>query len=172
MLAIWLLALVAFAGVSKSAGNSFNTVLSLSDTDSAAAATLLTDNFPAAAGEGDQIVFQTQRGTTIRSVPVRAAVSAALAKAAAVPGVESVAGPYGPGGAAQISRSGTVAFARVTWNRQAAQITASDAKKLISAAETADGANVHVSLGGTAITNSERAGLGRSLGVGIAAALA
>ena len=53
-----------------------------------------------------------------------------------------------------------------------AQITAADAKNLISAAESADGADVHVSLGGPAITNSERAGLGRSLGVGIAAALA
>jgi RND superfamily putative drug exporter len=172
VLAIWLLALVALAGVSKSAGNSFNTVLSLSDTDSAAASTLLTTNFPAAAGEGDQIVFQTQAGATVRSAPVRAAVSAALVRAAAVPGVESVAGPYGPGGAAQISRSGTVAFARVTWNRPATLITAGDARKLIRAAETADGPDVHVSLGGPAITNSERAGLGRSLGVGIAAALA
>ncbi|MBV9792752.1 MAG: MMPL family transporter [Actinobacteria bacterium] len=172
VLAAWLLALVALAGISKSAGSNFDTVLSLSGTDSAAAATLLTDNFPAAAGEGDQIVFQARSGTTVRSAPVRAAVSAALVRAAAVPGVESVAGPYGPRGQAQISRSGTVAFARVTWNRPAAQITADDAKKLISAAETADGPDVHVSLGGTAITNSERAGLGRSLGVGIAAALA
>ena len=100
-------------------------------------------------------------------------MTAALARAAAVPGVESVASPYGPAGAAQISRSGTVAFARVTWNRQARlRSPRADAKNLISAAESADGADVHVSLGGPAITNSERAGLGRSLGVGIAAALA
>ncbi len=66
-------------------------------------------------GEGDQVVIQAGNGATIRSAAVRSAVTAALARAAAVPGVESVASPYGPAGAAQISRSGTIAFARVTW---------------------------------------------------------
>ncbi len=172
VVAVWLLALIAIAGVNAAAGTSFNTDLSLSNTDSQAAATLLATNFPSAAGEGDQIVIQASHGATIRSAAVRAAVTSALARAAAVPGVESVAGPYGPRGAAQISQSGTVAFARVTWDKQSAQVTSADAKKLISAAESADGADVHVSLGGTAITNSERVGLGRSVGVGIAAALA
>jgi putative drug exporter of the RND superfamily len=168
----WLLALVAIAGVSKTAGTDFTTNLALPGTDSQAAATLLAANFPAAAGEGDQVVIQAANGATIRSAAVRSAVTAALARAAAVPGVESVASPYEPGGAGQISRSGTIAFARVNWAKSSDQITAADAKKLISAAESADSADVHVSLGGPAITNSERVGLGRSVGVGIAAALA
>ncbi len=172
VVAAWLLALVAIAGISKAAGTDFTTNLALPDTDSAAAATLLTANFPAAAGEGDQVVLQTANGATIRSATVRAAVTAALTRAAAVPGVESVASPYDPAGASQISRSGTIAFARVTWASSSDQITTADAKKLIRAAETADGPDVHVSLGGPAITNSERVGLGRSVGVGIAAALA
>jgi RND superfamily putative drug exporter len=172
VLAGWLLALVAVAGAGTAAGTSFNTNLSLPNTDSQAAATLLATNFPAVSGESDQVVIQATHGTAIRSAPVRAAVTAALARAAAVPGVESVASPYGPAGAAQISRSGTVAFARVTWDRPLAQVTTADARSLISAAESADRADVHISLGGPAISNSERAGLGRSLGVGIAAALA
>jgi RND superfamily putative drug exporter len=172
VVAAWLLALVAVAGVSVAAGTNFNTNLALPNTDSQAAATLLATNFPAASGEGDQVVIQAGNGATIRSVAVRAAVTAALARAAAVPGVESVASPYGPGEAAQISRSGTIAFARVTWAKPSDQITSADAKKLISAAESADGPDVRVSLGGPAITNSERVGLGRSVGVGIVAALA
>jgi putative drug exporter of the RND superfamily len=172
VVAAWLLALAAIAGVSAAAGTSFTTNLALPGTDSQAAATLLATNFPAAAGEGDQVVIQAGNGTAIRSAAVRSAVTAALARAAAVPGIESVASPYGPGGAAQISTSGTIAFARVTWGRPSDQITSADAKKLISAAESADGPDVHVSLGGPAITNSERAGLGRSVGVGIVAALA
>jgi RND superfamily putative drug exporter len=172
VVAAWLLALVAVAGVSAAAGTSFNTNLALPDTDSQAAATLLATNFRAASGEGDQVVIQAGNGATIRSAAVRSAVTAALDRAAAVPGVESVASPYDPGGEAQISRSGTIAFARVTWAKPSDQITAADARKLISAAESADGPDVHVSLGGPAITNSERAGLGRSAGVGIVAALA
>jgi len=172
VVAVWLLALVAIAGVSKTAGTAFTTNLALPGTDSQAAATLLAANFPAAAGEGDQVVIQAANGATIRSAPVRTAVTAALARAAAVPGVESVASPYGPGGSAQISRSGTIAFARVIWSKSSDQITPADAKKLISAAVSADGPDLRVSLGGPAITNSERVGLGRSVGVGIAAALA
>lgn len=172
VLAAWLIALAAIAGAGTAAGTDFNTSLTLPGTDSQAAATLLAANFPAAAGEGDQVVIQAGHGATIRSAAVRSAVTAALARAAAVPGVESVASPYGPGGAAQISRSGTIAFARVTWAGSSDQITTADAKKLISAAETADGPDIRVSLGGPAITNSERVGLGRSVGVGIVAALA
>jgi RND superfamily putative drug exporter len=167
----WLVVLIFVAAISVVAGSSFNTDLSLPGTDSQAAATLLTTSFPAASGETDQVVIQATHGTTIRSAPVRIAVTAALARAARVPGVESVASPYATGGAAQISRSGTIAFARVTWDKSGARVTAADARNLITAAESADGADVHISLGGPAITNSERVGLGRSVGVGVIAAL-
>ncbi|MGD0247400.1 MAG: MMPL family transporter, partial [Streptosporangiaceae bacterium] len=46
-----------------------------------------------------------------------------------------------------------------------------DADTLISAAQTADGPGVHVSLGGASITNSERAKPGPSVAVGVVAAL-
>jgi RND superfamily putative drug exporter len=82
-----------------------------------------------------------------------------------------VASPYTAAGAAQVSGGGTVAFARVTWDRQPDQITAADAGALISAAQTADGPAVHVSLGGASITNSERAKPGPSVAVGVIAAL-
>jgi len=172
VVAAWLLALAAIAGASAAAGTDFTTNLSLPGTDSQAAASLLATNFPAAAGEGDQVVIQAGNGATIRSAAVRSAVIAALARAAAVPGVANVASPYAPDGVDQISSDGTVAFARVAWAKPSDQITVADAKSLINAAESADGPDVRVSLGGPAITNSERVGLGRSVGVGIVAALA
>ena len=73
VVAAWLLALVVATGVSVAAGTSFNTNFSLPGTDSQAAATLLTTNFPAASGEGDQVVIQATHGATIQSAPVRAA---------------------------------------------------------------------------------------------------
>jgi putative drug exporter of the RND superfamily len=167
----WLAALLVILGSSTAIGTSFNTNLTLPGTDSQAAVTLLTRNFPAAAGESDKIVIQATRGATVRSAPVRAAVTAALARAARVSGVAAVTSPYAPSGAAQISRDGTVAFAGVTWDRPSAQVTSADARNLITAAKSAAGPHVRVFLGGPAITSSERAGLGRSVGVGVIAAL-
>ena len=167
----WLLALVVVVGVSTAASSSFNSNLSLPNTDSQAAVSLLTQNFPAASGEGDQVVIQATHGATIQSASVRTAVTAALAKVAKVAGVETVASPYTKPGAAQVSRDGTIAFARVTWNKPAAQVTKTDAGNLVKAAESADRANVHVSLGGQSISSSERGSLGLSVGVGVVAAL-
>jgi RND superfamily putative drug exporter len=167
----WLLVLAAFVAVSAGAGSSFNTDLSLPNTDSQAAVNLLATNFAAASGEGDQVVIQTTHGTTVTSPGVRTAVSAALTKVENVPGVASVASPYAATGSSQISRGGTVAFARVTWNKLPAKLSKADAQNLIAAAQSADGPNVAVSLSGQSITNSERTGLGKSVVVGVLAAL-
>src|SRR5271155_4559475 len=110
VLAGWLLAMVAVVGAGKAAGSDFGGSFALPDTDSQAAVTLLTQNFPAASGEGDQGVIQATHGATVQSAAVRTAVSAALAKVAAVPGVEAVTSPYAQAGAAQISRDKTIAF--------------------------------------------------------------
>jgi putative drug exporter of the RND superfamily len=167
----WLLAAVVLLGVSRAAGSEFNAALSLPNTDSQAAVSLLSQHFPAAAGEGDQVVIQAINGATISSAPVRAAVTSALAKVAKVPGVASVDSPYASNGAGQISRDGAIAFARVSWDAQPANITTADADRLITAAQSGDGAKIRVSLEGESITNTERPTLGASVVVGIIAAL-
>jgi hypothetical protein len=172
VLAAWLLLLIVALGTARVAGGAFNSSLSLPSTDSQAAVSLLTQHYPAAAGETDQAVIQATGGTTVRSPQVRGPVTRALAKVAAVPGIASVASPHAAAGAAQVSRSGTAAFARVTWDKQPDQVTAADAGALIAAAESADGPGVHVSLGGASITNSERAKPGPSVAGGVIAALA
>ena len=117
-------------------------------------------------------MFQTQRGTTIRSAPVRAAVTAALAKAAAAAGGGERGQPVRAtrGRADQPVRHGRVrpgdlGPASCPDHRERRQETDQRGRRPQTAAD------VRVSLGGPAITNSERAGLGRSLGVGIVAAL-
>ncbi len=93
VVASWLLALVVVLGLSHAMGSDFNSNFSLPGTDSQAAVNLLSKNFPAASGEGDQIVVQASHGTTVRSSSVKTAVTAALAKVAHVPGVEAVGSP-------------------------------------------------------------------------------
>jgi putative drug exporter of the RND superfamily len=172
VLAAWLLLLIVALGAARAAGGAFNSSLSLPGTDSQAAVSVLTQHYPAAAGETDQVVIQATGGATVRSPQVRGPVTRALARVSAVPGIASVTSPYAAAGAAQVSRGGTIAFARVTWDRQPDQVTAADAGALIAAAESADGPGVHVSLGGASITNSERAKPGPSVAVGVIAALA
>jgi hypothetical protein len=60
-------------------------------------------------------------------------MASALKKVAKVPGIASVDSPYAPDGAAQISRDGTIAFARVHLGHQSANITRADADHLIAA---------------------------------------
>jgi RND superfamily putative drug exporter len=116
-------------------------------------------------------VIQATHGTTIKSAQVQSAVTAALGKVAKVPGIENVASPYAKNGAAQISRSGTIAFAHVSWDKPPAQVTTADARNLIRAAESADGPDVRISLGGQSIETSERPNIGISVVVAVAAAL-
>jgi RND superfamily putative drug exporter len=167
----WAVILVLVVGLSSSLGAHFDSSLNLSGTDSQAAANLLKTDFRSAAGENDDVVIQATTGAVIRSAEVRTAVTAALARVAAVPGVEHVVSPYSKEGEAQISRDGTVAFATVTWDKADAKVTKTDADSISDAAKTADGAHVSVSLSGQAIENSENPGAGLSLGVGVVAAL-
>ncbi len=171
VLGAWLLLLVVALGAGRAAGGSFNSDLSLPGTDSQAAVSLLAQHYPAAAGETDQVVIQATDGATINSSQVRGPVTKALADVSALPGIASVASPYEASGAGQVSKDGTVAFARVTWDKQPDQVTTANAGTLIRAAQTADGPGVHVSLGGASITNSERAKPGPSVVVGVVAAL-
>ena len=171
MVASWLLALIVLIGLSQAFGSHFNANFSLPNTDSQAAVNVLAKNFPAASGEGDQIVFQATDGATLQTPSVKTAVDAALGSVAQLPGVAAVVSPFSTAGAAQISRDGRVAFARVTWGKAGANVTKADAKLLITAADSADSARVHVSLEGQSISNSEGSGPGISVGVGVLAAL-
>jgi RND superfamily putative drug exporter len=167
----WLAAMVVVLALSHGFGSRFNPSFNLPNTDSQAAANLLTKNFPAATGEDDRVVIQATHGATIHSPKVHIAVADALAKVAKIPGVEAVGSPYGTQGAAQVSKDGTIAFATVTWDKQPTAVTNPEAKRLIKTAESADGSDVRISLGGQAITNSESASTGLSVGVGVVAAL-
>ncbi len=167
----WLLSLVLVLGLSVALGSRFSSDFSLPGTDSQAAVTLLTKNFPAATGEGDDVVFQAVGGATVRSAAVRSAVSAALAKVARVPGVIAVGSPYGPQGGAQVSRDGTIAFATVNWDKRAQDMTAADAGRLVTAAGSASRGDLRVSLAGEVISDSAGSGPGLSVLVGVVAAL-
>jgi putative drug exporter of the RND superfamily len=150
VLAGWLIALIGFFGVSRLTGSAYSNSNSLPGTDSAKALAVLTTDFPAQAGDSDQIVVQARHGT-LRSPAAETAVTSMLARVARLPDVRSVTSPYSPGG--QISRDGTIGLATVNLNAQADSVPISAVTTLVSAAQSADRSLLNVQLGGAAIEN-------------------
>jgi RND superfamily putative drug exporter len=150
VLAIWLIALIGSFGISKLTGTAYSNSNSLPGTDSTKAQQVLTANFPARAGDSDQIVVQAKQGT-LRSPAAETAVTSMLARVARLPGVSSVTSLYGQGG--QISRDGTIGFATVNLDDQTDTVPNSVVTKLVSTAQSADSPLLNVQLGGGAIEN-------------------
>jgi RND superfamily putative drug exporter len=150
VLAAWLLALVGFFGVSQLTGSAYSNSNSLSGTDSAKAEQVLTTDFPAQAGDSDQIVVQARHGT-LRSPATETAVTSMLDRVARLPDVRSVTSPYARGG--QISPDGTIGLATVNLTVQATKVPNSAVHTLISTAQSADRSLLNVQLGGAAIEN-------------------
>ncbi len=146
--AVWLIALIGFFGISKLTGSAYSNDNSLPGTDSVKAQQVLTTNFPAQAGDSDQIVVQAKQGT-LRSPAAETAVTSMLARVTKLPHVASVVSPYGQGG--QISRDGTIGLATVNLDEQANTVPASAITTLVSIARSADSSLLNVQLGGAAI---------------------
>jgi RND superfamily putative drug exporter len=148
VLAVWLIALIGFFGISKLSGSAYSNGNSLPGTDSAKAQLVLTTDFPAQAGDSDQIVVQAEQGT-LRSPAAKTAVTSMLDRVAKLPGVASVTSLYGQGG--QISKDSTIGLATVKLYAQAGNVPASVVNKLISTAKSADSPLLNVQLGGDGI---------------------
>jgi putative drug exporter of the RND superfamily len=149
-LAAWLIALIGFFAVGLKVGANYAENDSLPGTDSTKALSVLQADYPAQAGDSDQIVVQPRQGT-LRSPAAETAVTSMLARIAKLPYVRSVTSPYGPGG--QISKDGTIGLATVNLTAQANSVPNSAVQMLISTAQSADRPLLNVQLGGAAIEN-------------------
>jgi putative drug exporter of the RND superfamily len=152
-----MIALIGFFGLGRLTGSAYSNSDSLPGTDSAKALQVLTTDFPAQAGDGDQIVVRARHGT-LRSPAAKTAVTSMLARLAQLPDVRSVTSPYGRGG--QINRDGTIGLATVNLDAQAQNIPNSAVTRLISTAQSADSSLLNVQLGGAAIENVATGGGG------------
>jgi len=148
VLAVWLIALIGFFAVGRAVGSVYNQSNSVTGTDSAKALSVLQADYPAQAGDSEQIVVQAKQGT-LRSSAAETAVASMLARVAKLPHVTSVVSPYGQGG--QISKDGTIGLGTVNLDEQANSVTGATVTTLISTAQSADRSLLNVQLGGGAI---------------------
>ncbi|MCX4781227.1 MMPL family transporter [Streptomyces sp. NBC_01264] len=172
---IWLLAFGGTAAAAVGAGTAFSNDYEVPGTESAKAHALLREGFHGQGGDTNTVVWRTPDGQSVRTPAVRERMTRALDSIAGLPGVGSVAGPYGPGpdSAARISPDGRTAYAVVTFDRQADSVPKGEAKAVVDAARNpatqADG--LQVELGGRAVglTEAPSAHLAEVIGVAIAA---
>src|SRR5579862_2653141 len=165
----WLVALIGLTVISQSVGSAYKDSFTLNGTQSFEALSLLKKVAPKAAGDREQIVVAITRGK-LTDQAVRSQVEAMLTKVAALPDVASVASPYAPAGASQISSSGQVAFANVTLNKQAPKITTAEAKQFVDTARAGAGNGVEVEVEGQVAKAANKTSAS-STGLGAAAAL-
>jgi RND superfamily putative drug exporter len=169
VIAAWALVLVGLGALSQAVKSDYNNSFSLPGTGSTTAQQLLTKAIPAQAGDSDTIVWQVSHGT-VRDAAVATRMSGVLEQIAAMPEVAAVVSPYGPHGAAQVSRDGRTAYATVNFAKQANNLAKADITRVIDAAEAARAPGLNVQLGGQAIEQTEQTPLGVSSTVGVLAA--
>ena len=160
---LWLAALIGTTALSQAVGTAYSNSFSLPNTESTHALSLLQAAAPKVAGDQEQIVFRATNGTKVTDPAVQATIDAMLAKVAAVPHVSAITSPYGPLGAAQISSDGTTAFATVTFDTQAQNISIPSAQRFVAAAQTARGPDLQIAVAGQVAESADRPSFGGSL---------
>jgi putative drug exporter of the RND superfamily len=166
---IWLVLLIGALGISGAVGTKFANNFSLPGTESQRAADLLKRDFPAQAGDSDQIVFAVRQGA-VDDAAVRARVAPMLARVARLPHVTGVTSPYSAG-VKTISADGKIAFATVTFDERANILPASATERVIAVAKGAGSPQLQVALGGQAIEQVQKPALGAATVIGLLAAV-
>jgi RND superfamily putative drug exporter len=169
VIATWVIVLIGLGALAQAVKSDYNNSFSLPGTGSATAQQLLAKAVPAQAGDSDTIVWQVNHGT-VRDAAVTTRMGAVLRQVATMPEVAAVVSPYGPRGAAQISRDGRTAYATVDFAKQANNLAKADITRVIEAAEAARTSGLNVQLSGQAIENTEQPPLSTSSAVGVLAA--
>ncbi|MGW3666822.1 MMPL family transporter [Streptomyces sp. NPDC005141] len=170
VLLLWVGALFGLGFAATTAGTDYANVFSLPNTDSKRAYDQMEKAFPNSAGDTDTVVWKVDEGT-VRDASVRSRIQPVLDEIAGMKGVGQVAGPYeGKGGAAQISRDGTIAYAQITFAEQANAVPKELVQDVVDLAQDAERGGLQVELGGQAIQRVQEPPTGLAEMVGILAA--
>jgi putative drug exporter of the RND superfamily len=145
----WVVGLVALTAIHGAAGSAYSDNFQLPHTQSFDAIRLLERNSPRASGETDQLVIAVDHGK-VTDPAVRVRAEALFKKVEQVPNVSTVGSPFAPGAEHQISPSGQVAFANVTFDEASNKnkITTTAAAHFVSTITSASGDGVQFQVEG------------------------
>ena len=170
VIGLWVLLLVAVAGIGKAFPAVYSNTISLPGSQSQKAGDLLKAGFPSQAGDHSQIVLKVDKGS-ISAPAVQKRVTPMLAKVAALPHVTGVVNPYSHQGKGQISKNGKIAFALLSFDEPGNTLPKAATKKAMTVAGEARGDGLQVELGGHAIEQAERKPPAATEAIGLSAAM-
>ncbi len=166
VLLLWLAALVGTSVVASSVGTAYSNSFSLPNTESTKALNLLQAAAPKVAGDREQVVFHTTTATPVTDPAVAGRVSGMLRELEGLPHVTNVASPFAPGASGQISADSRTAFATVTFDTQAQNISATEAKRFVATAQRAGGPGLQVAVAGQVAESANQVSFS-SAGLGV-----
>jgi len=141
VLAGFVISLFLLGGIAGGVGAGYTDEVRLGDTGSQQASDLLTERFPAAAGDTATLVFHSDDGL---DGAAKAAVDEATTTVAGQPDVESVT-PL------QVSADGTTGYVTVLYGKKAADLTADHLQRLEDAVAPLEAAGVEASMRGPVV---------------------
>ena len=163
VLAAWLVVVIGLTVIHSATGSAYRDTFKLSGTESSEAQELLERSSPRTSGDVDHIVVATEEGGSIREPAVKSDVTAMLKKVEGLPHVGSVASPYAPGSADQVSKDGRIAYATVTFDEQANDLPKGAIERVMNVAQESAGNGLDVQLGGQAIGQTHQPSTGGTM---------
>ena len=167
VLVVWILAIIGITVVAQVVGTHFENKFTSGNTQSQQAANLLSQRFPAEAGDNADVVFHTT--TPIAANEQR--INQVVASLRPLAHVSSVTSPFSPAGAHQISPHANIAYAVVQFDTTTDNLPPAAINKVINTAEAAARPGFQVALGGYPISSVAKISPGASEGIGITAAI-
>jgi RND superfamily putative drug exporter len=164
----WVLILGGVVAASQAWGGTYVNNYTVSGTDSATGLNRLNSDFPQQGGYAGQIVFRSAHGTVAAQ---QAAVNQAVTNVAKLPHVIKAVSPFSSAGAGAVAKSGTIAYASVSWKVNPDSLETSYLNRLSQAVAPARQAGLQVAYGAgagqigqtTSDHTSEAIGLGCAL---------
>jgi RND superfamily putative drug exporter len=170
VIGLWIGLVILAGAAAGGSGGGFVDNFSLKGSESQKAVDLLKEKFPQQAGDASQVVFKADTGT-LKDPAKQQRIEQLLKQLRTLPSVASVADPFANGGQGTVSRDGTIAFATLNFDKQAAELDKEQVTKVVETAQDAAGDGLQVNLGGFAIKFASQAEQSATELVGVAVAV-
>ncbi|HWE65286.1 MAG TPA: MMPL family transporter [Acidimicrobiales bacterium] len=149
----WFIALIGSIGLVSGVGSSYSNSFSFPNTESANAVKLLQSVAPKQSGDTEQVVFGTTGSAKLSDPAVGLRINTMVKKLEAMPHVSPIVSPYDASGnlisTTDINRpTDTVGFIPVTFDKQAQNISATEAKLFVHTAVGQSTSGLHIAVTG------------------------
>ncbi|MFJ3789311.1 MMPL family transporter [Kitasatospora sp. NPDC090091] len=165
VLAVWLAVLIAVGGAAGAFAGKTSDEFKVPGTEAQATLDRIKDTFPAQGHGSAQVVFAAPQPGGITAPETAKAVTEAVGRIAAVPGVAGAPDPYAT---KAVSPDGRIAIALVSFDRKLGDITDGQRDAVRAAADPAGAAGLTVAYGGDAYNRMAQVDGGEAVGLMVA----